>query len=121
MTKALICTATLDYDKGLVAVNQAAEMAGVGCDTYVSVDVDREGGCKTANAGFRHFLYTDLPYLVYINDDTYFPKYGWLRRMIQELYGDRWVAGPSGHCGTHPQSTGKKGMPPGAGAGGPVA
>ena len=115
MNRVLICTATLDIDTGVQAVENALETGGMPGDFFVSVDREKQGGCKTANECFRFFVRnTDFTHLCYVNDDVSFPQHGWLRRLVNAVEQDEryYVAGPSGKCGTLPQQSSKKGMAP---------
>jgi len=109
----LITTATLTFDVGSAAVEQARKTAGIDCDVFVSVDPLGQGGCKTANIGWKKALDEDYDYLVYLNDDVTITQSGWLRRMIEVLEerDNRGIAVTGGVCNTYPQNTGKPGLP----------
>lgn len=113
--RAAIVTPTLDLEMGQRAVKGAAKKAGVECVTHVVLDTWNEGAVKPANVALKWGFETELPYIVYINDDTSYPQWRWLKRMIEALESNKTfgIAGPSGHCGTAPQNRGKRGMPRG--------
>jgi GT2 family glycosyltransferase len=110
-----IVTPTLDEETGQKAITSAIATAGVSCLTHVELDVNHEGGTKTANRALAVTESVVTPFVCYINDDVTFPQQDWLKRLIEALESDDGygVAGPSGKCGTNPQKKGRPGMEPG--------
>jgi len=105
-------------DLARAAVTGAVARASAGTEAYVVIvsDFARRGGIRAANAGFRAGIELETPYVVYLNDDTTFPKTRWLARLIDALeeeptYG---IACPSGGGrGNSPQERAGMNEPPG--------
>lgn len=109
---AIIVTATLDEQKGESVCQEAVAMAGVPASYIVEVDKRKEGGCKTANRGWRYGFSLGAPYICYVNDDVRFLQ-DWLKVLIDALGQDPkyGVAAPGGRCRAGKQAKAKPGMP----------
>jgi len=116
--EAAIVIPSLDLERAAKTGVDARATAGV--DTYIIIvsDFARRGGIKPANAGFQAALELGVPYVVYLNDDTSFPKGRWLARLIDALNEDPTygVAVPSElsiRGSKHPQQNTGAGAEPG--------
>lgn len=97
--RAAIVIPTLHLDRAAKVAAEAQTTAGVPACAVIVADSVRRGGILPANAGFRAALEMGTPYVVYLNDDTSFPRTRWLARLIDALEEDPTygVACPSGH------------------------
>ena len=105
-----IVTATLDVGIGNHTMALATSSAGCPTLVHVEVDLQHEGGVKTANCALRVAMDHPTPFICYVNDDVTFPQQDWLKKLIEVLEtNDKYgLAGPSGNCSTV-QRTGKRG------------
>jgi len=106
--EAAIVIPSLDLERAVKTGVDARATAGV--DTYIIIvsDFERRGGIKPTNGGFQAALELGVPYVVYLNDDTSFPKGRWLARLIDALnedpsYGVAVPSSLSNRGSRHPQ------------------
>lgn len=85
MVEVTIVIPSLDLARAARTGEEARRTAGV--ESYVAIvsDYARRGGIRPANAGFLAALELGTPYVVYLNDDTAFPRSRWLARLIDAL------------------------------------
>lgn len=114
LPKVALTAATLDEARGNAALGLARATAGLACDSFLAIDTENEGGCRTANRVWKQALASGCDYLAYINDDVYCEQEGWLARLVEVLEGkpEYGIAGAGGRCATAPQSRGRPGLEP---------
>lgn len=116
--RAAIVIPTLSIERAAETGARAQALAGVATCVVIVADCERRGGILPANAGFRAALEMGTPYIVYLNDDTAFPKRRWLARLIDALeedpsYGIACPSGKSVRGGRCPQQNTGPGAEPG--------
>lgn len=113
--QAAIVMPTLDRDRGTEVAEKMAQAAGMTSLVLVATDQAQAGSTKVGNIGLTTAMESGATHICYVNDDVWFEKVGWLKRLVEALdtnptYG---IAGPGIKCVTLPQMLGRPGLPKG--------